>query len=371
MTLFIVISILLATLFVKKDEWFKSKKYSLRKTQVEKEVWYKKISGSISPKIKDVFLANWRLLVGFLGCHAIIAGFWPDFWLGLARHPLFWTDHVIFILTLVIFREEVERGSGKDKKKVKEFTGLGLLILGILIAGNLFTIFKEKNIFSWNKSDSKRQESVTQIADGPFKPVLLRPNEPLGKDTEKARKFFDAHPSDRGITTEQMLTICQNESGCEHRNSDGTVKRNKNNNGAKDDIGLMQINEGWWEKEVFQEKKSNPNTEIEKWDITMIGDNLKAALWIRDKYGLEPWRTDSRKYKPDVIEITSTEWSEESDFTKRNASIMYEGDVLVMDSNGEVYERGPNAGPGKNFGSSKLKFKAKTDKAKVFILYKD
>ena len=318
-----------------KEKWLnKLKKNKTSEETKEKEDDKKKTKKS-EPTPAPWFERNKGVLITFLIAHIAIGyvvwsnGWYTDKYELVLKSSLFWINNIVLFLALTFFRD--------DKGSLKNTGTLIIVALGIM------------DIVQWVGWMTRSTSEVAVIRPTRYAtplpsnwhPTLLRPKEAEGKDTEAVRKFWDGH-THPNITVEEMVIICRNESGCNQRNDDGTVVRNHNENGAKDDVGVMQINEGWWAKEVIQQKALG--IDLKDVDITTIKGNLDAALHLRTRYGLNPWT--QRKFRESwIVEAPVGKWGDVV-ITPENRSMTCKPDpdtsvkVLVNGEREEIYVPG-------------------------------
>ena len=75
-----------------------------RTNTASKRVWVSKLLWVWKVK---AFLPT---VIGIAGCHALVWYFWPELWWILAKSFLFWLDHLLIFLALVVFRKETKNG---------------------------------------------------------------------------------------------------------------------------------------------------------------------------------------------------------------------------------------------------------------------
>ncbi len=236
------------------------------------------------------------LFAGIFSIHLIVWMMFPEFWVRWWSQPWFMLYQIILGLGFYLCTQ----------KGYLSKIGIILCALGLFAVGrSLYHTISGDEGITIVKETIRPTRYATPLPSN-WHPTLLRPKEAEGKDTEAVRKFWDGHPHPN-ITVEEMVIICRNESGCNQRNDDGTVVRNHNQNGAKDDVGVMQINEGWWAKEVIQQKALD--IDLTQMDITTIEGNLQAALHLRTRYGLAPWT--QRKFRESwIVEAPVGKWGD-------------------------------------------------------------
>jgi hypothetical protein len=238
-------------------------------------------------------------LVGLILIHIAIWTLWPTFWLDSWKKIGFWVFQAVCLAGFLM----LPKGKQPAKHKIGWLL-VGLSILLILDVLNWLPI--SEAAYLRNKTDNGKtlqsflSPSRVQTQTWSEKPVLFRPNDPPGKDVEAVRTFFKKKLTPE--EAEEMVIICKNESsGCNQFGADGKVTRHRNEEGALDDIGAMQINLGWWYEEVAEETKRGSD-EITSFDLDTLDGNLMAALHLRQKYGLDPWKTSKRDiYHAQVI----------------------------------------------------------------------
>src|ERR1043165_9849681 len=56
-----------------------------------------------------------RTVLVSVGCHALVLYFWPDWWLIMAKKPVFWIDHLFIGFIFIFLRTPKPYDSGKTK----------------------------------------------------------------------------------------------------------------------------------------------------------------------------------------------------------------------------------------------------------------
>lgn len=209
------------------------------------------------------------MLFIFIGCHYIWHHFWPITWSIEAKKPFFWISQVAVILIFVFFSKEVETRGVKKR----ELPLMAKIAIGIFVAISAIDYLEVHDILK--KLEKSTRDHI---------PTAELP--PPNSEGEKlVREAFNFLPPDK---VEEMVRICQRESGCNQFEKDGvTPLRGRIN---PDDIGRMQINKKWWQKEL----EMYGTAEMRSWDINTSDGNFRIAVYLYKKYDTEPWKA-SRK----------------------------------------------------------------------------
>ena len=260
--------------------------------------------------------------------YAFYLGF-PEKWVSISVSRFFIPTHMFIIVVILFFtNSEVVKG-----QKVTTIHPLGKAILFILGIGILFAI--------WDSSKENKDSRSARYSSGRYqsKKISTNPALPINPEGEKlVREAFNFLPPDQ---IEEMVRICQRESGCNQFETDGKTPLHGRIN--PDDIGRMQNNRKWWEKEMYM----YGTPEMKSWDINTSEGNLKIAVYLRKKYGTAPWSA-TNDFRDAFISGTYIrgapvgEWSEKVPFNGRVSTIWYSGDVRLRDERGRIFESGPN-----------------------------
>jgi hypothetical protein len=125
-------------------------------------------------KITDKRITVSRLIVGVVACHLLVWYFWPEWYKLLRDNPVFWLDHAMVLVVFLFFRKETRTRTGV----VKELTGIGTLLLLILVAGNIHQVWQ------WQKPTGNHPIFATAPIAPAIGVKIKRVTAPVGEPSE-------------------------------------------------------------------------------------------------------------------------------------------------------------------------------------------
>lgn len=275
------------------------------------------LAGAVPKGFWNKIRENWQTVIGFAVLHLVLFWFWQETWWWLVAHPLFWVNHAVILAVFLFLRHPAKEVRGKKVPGDLKFPATWVLLA--LLVGNIQYIWSNWSIE--RNLNTPRSDVALSVRNSPL------PGENL-EGKKRVEDFFLANLEEEDAR--EMVEICGLESGWNQFERDGKTALSGREN--PNDIGVCQINLGWWGKQA-----ESLGHNLYDWD-----GNLQMALWIRNHHGPEQWNTYKLRARNILVEAPVGQRSERIQ-TPGWFSIQPEGPIYIFTStSGErAFESGP------------------------------
>ena len=265
-----------------------------------------------------------------------------------------WTLVVLIVTTIIWTKRELFGVGRSEKYRSKKFeekraefepkvvkkkaeekpTGERVVAINLSWGFLIFVLITAFVVYQYSTGNWSASKPITTPVQASTHSTLPFPE--LNAGGEKiVRKFWTE--KFRPEEVEEMIRIAELESGFNQFEADGkTPLRGRLNSG---DVGVMQINEGYWLKQANALGHNIYNLE----------GNLRMALWIRLHYGADEWNTSEEarsvnRLKPVILIAPVGVWGEKFDVSRLCQGIPNKA-MKVRDSFGRIRNLDPDNMP--------------------------
>ncbi len=273
---------------------------------------------------------------------------WPGI---IAKQVENWRLFTLFITAVILYAASMKKGKDPLKYQLAPYLGWSVLILFVLWFFG--PVLKDKmprgGLFA--RASASRVVPASEVI-----PSLPGENVAVRRRTEE---FWVANKPEYPHI---MIGIAQAESNFNQFGEDGTTPLRGDEN--PQDVGVMQINEGWW---LEQSVALGP-----EYDIYTLEGNLNMALWVLENGPGGPMQwTSYREGKvrgtiggrtADIRLVAMPNW-DDNPVVKipLNGAIHAEGPVELRTSDGRTFDTDKGATRHLNLGTtSTLQFRSRT-----------